>query len=67
MPIDEESIPPEERIPRVTSANWKYESGAVGSLSHMLVLQGYRYSCELEVCELLSTSSLLFALKVVFR
>ncbi|GAA5968866.1 hypothetical protein JCM3765_005820 [Sporobolomyces pararoseus] len=49
MPIDEETIAPEDRIPRVTSANWKYESGAVGSLSHMLVLQGYRYSCELEV------------------
>ncbi|GAA6015827.1 hypothetical protein JCM11491_007200 [Sporobolomyces phaffii] len=49
MPIDEASIPPDDRIPRVTSANWKYESGAVGSLTHMLVLQGYRYSCELEV------------------
>lgn len=51
MPIDETTIDPEDRIPRVTSANWKYENGAVGSLSHMLVLQGYRYSCELEVCE----------------
>ena len=52
MPIDESTIPPRDRIPRVTSANWKYESGAVGSLSHMLVLQGYRYSCELEICKL---------------
>ncbi|GAA5873108.1 hypothetical protein JCM16303_006942 [Sporobolomyces ruberrimus] len=49
MPIDEGTISPEDRIPRVTSANWKYESGAIGSLTHMLVLQGYRYSCELEV------------------
>lgn len=49
VPIDEGSIPGHDRIPRVTSANWKYTSGAVGSLTHMLVLQGYRYSCELEV------------------
>jgi len=51
IPVDEASIEPEDRIPRVTSANWKYASGAVGSLTHMLVLQGYRYSCELEVCK----------------
>lgn len=47
--IDESRIAPENRIPRITSATWKYESGAVGSLTHAVVLQGHNYSCELEV------------------
>lgn len=47
--IDETAIPPENRIPRVTSATWKYESGAVGSFTHVVALQGTNYSCELEV------------------
>lgn len=49
MRIDETKIKPENRIPRVTSATWKYESGAVGSLMHVVALQGKNYSCELEV------------------
>ncbi|BGP68107.1 putative oxidoreductase C terminal-domain containing protein [Rhodotorula toruloides] len=49
VPVDESSIAPDDRIPRVTSATWKYENGAVGSLTHALVLQGYKYSCELDV------------------
>ncbi|KAF5315978.1 hypothetical protein D9611_004639 [Ephemerocybe angulata] len=47
--IDESQIPPGNRIPRVTSATWKYESGAVGSFVHLVALQGHSYSCELEV------------------
>lgn len=67
--IDENQIPPEDRIPRITAATWcelchslsdpyptdrwvdtrKYESGAVGSLTHLIALQGHDYSCELEV------------------
>ncbi|KAA1469526.1 hypothetical protein DENSPDRAFT_772653 [Dentipellis sp. KUC8613] len=47
--IDESKIAPENRIPRVTSATWKYESGAVGSFTHVVALQGHNYSCELEV------------------
>ncbi|KAF7791305.1 hypothetical protein EIP86_002319 [Pleurotus ostreatoroseus] len=47
--IDESAIPPENRIPRVTAATWKYESGAVGSFTHLVALQGHNYSCELEV------------------
>ena len=27
----------------------KYENGAVGSLTHLVALQGHDYSCELEV------------------
>lgn len=49
IPIDESKIAPENRIPRVTAATWKYESGAVGSLTHVAALQGTNYSCELEV------------------
>ncbi|KAF8136621.1 putative oxidoreductase C terminal-domain-containing protein [Boletus edulis] len=49
MAIDESKIAPENRIPRVTSATWKYDSGAVGSFTHVATLQGRNYSCELEV------------------
>ena len=49
VPIDENSIEPDQRIPRITCANWKFESGAVGSLTHAVSLQGYNYSTELDV------------------
>ncbi|CAO1627216.1 unnamed protein product [Parajaminaea phylloscopi] len=49
MPIDEGAIPAEERIPRVTCATWKYESGAVGSLTHAVALQGFNYATEIDV------------------
>ncbi|KIJ69243.1 hypothetical protein HYDPIDRAFT_80795 [Hydnomerulius pinastri MD-312] len=49
LAIDESKISPENRIPRVTSATWKYDSGAVGSFTHVATLQGHNYSCELEV------------------
>jgi len=49
IPVDESVIPEAERIPRMTSATWKYENGAVGSLVHAVALQGTAYSCELEV------------------
>ncbi|KAF7294985.1 hypothetical protein MIND_01036600 [Mycena indigotica] len=49
MAVDESKIAPENRIPRVTSATWKYDSGAVGSFTHVVSLQGTNYSCELEV------------------
>ncbi|KAJ8078615.1 hypothetical protein PM082_012898 [Marasmius tenuissimus] len=49
MQIDESQIAPENRISRITSATWKYESGAVGSFTHCVALQGTNYSCELEV------------------
>lgn len=49
MPVDEDSIAPEQRIPRITCATWKYESGAVGSLTHAVALQGFNYATELDV------------------
>ncbi|KAG6832363.1 hypothetical protein H0H92_002631 [Tricholoma furcatifolium] len=47
--VDESKIAPENRIPRVTAATWKYESGAVGSFTHVVALHDTNYSCELEV------------------
>jgi hypothetical protein len=49
LQIDESKIAEENRIPRVTSATWKYKNGAVGSFTHVVGLQGTNYSCELEV------------------
>ena len=49
MSIDESAIPEQNRISRVTSATWKYQSGAVGTFTHLTALQGHDYSCELEV------------------
>ncbi|EJT52848.1 hypothetical protein A1Q1_00753 [Trichosporon asahii var. asahii CBS 2479] len=49
IPIDESKIPEEERIPRLTSAIWKYTNGAVGTFQHAVSLQGDQYFCELEV------------------
>jgi len=49
MSVDESKIAPENRIPRVTAATWKYDSGAVGSFTHVVALQGRNYSCEFEV------------------
>lgn len=48
-PVDESIVPEDQRIQRATAANWKYESGAVGSLVHIVGLQGTAYSCEIEV------------------
>ncbi|CAA90817.1 NAD binding dehydrogenase [Schizosaccharomyces pombe] len=49
VPVDEESIPKEERIPRFTAASWKYKSGAVGILAHSIILQGTNYDTCLEL------------------
>jgi len=47
--VQEEAIAPERRAPRVTSAFWKFESGAIGSLMHGVVLHENKYENELEV------------------
>ena len=49
LPVDESLIKPENRIPRVTCATWKFDTGAVGSLTHCVALQGHNYSTELDV------------------
>ncbi|KAI0755336.1 putative oxidoreductase C terminal-domain-containing protein [Daedaleopsis nitida] len=47
--FDEEAIPPENRLPRLTSATWKYAGGAVGTLTHVIALHGTTYDTEFEV------------------
>lgn len=46
---EDEKILPENRIPRVTSASWKYKSGAVGSLVHAVALHDGDYEVEFTV------------------
>lgn len=45
IPFDEQVIPEDERIPRFTSATWKYDSGAIGHLEHGVALQGTEWVC----------------------
>jgi len=47
--VCEENIPAERRVPRITSAFWKFENGAIGSLMHGVVLHEDKYENELEV------------------
>lgn len=49
IPVDESLIERRNRIPRVTCATWKFESGAVGSLTHAVALQGTEYSTQIDV------------------
>ena len=42
-------VPPEHRVPRATAAVWKFESGALGSLTHGVLLHRKKYESELEV------------------
>lgn len=50
VPVDEQSIPVEHQVPRVTTAMWKFESGAVGTLTHSVLLHGWSYDTQLEIC-----------------
>ncbi|KAI0712665.1 putative oxidoreductase C terminal-domain-containing protein [Earliella scabrosa] len=48
--FDEDLIPAENRLPRLTSATWKYKGGAVGTLTHVIALHGaIPYDTEFEV------------------
>lgn len=38
--FDEGVIAPENRLPRLTNATWKYTNGAVGALTHVIALHG---------------------------
>ncbi|GME65144.1 hypothetical protein GTA08_BOTSDO01654 [Neofusicoccum parvum] len=49
MLVDESPIPGDDRIPRVTTAFWKYHNGALGTLTHIIALHGIRYSNEIVV------------------
>jgi len=47
--VDETKVPEERRVPRVTTATWQFESGALGSLIHTVQLHGSKYESELEI------------------
>ncbi|KAI1359001.1 putative oxidoreductase C terminal-domain-containing protein [Xylaria arbuscula] len=49
MAVDESLIPEEKRIPRATSAIWKFTNGAIGSLTHLVALHDIKYSNEIVV------------------
>jgi hypothetical protein len=49
LKINEDKIPPERRIPRMTVATWKFQSGAVCSFTHGLVLHGSKYDATMEI------------------
>lgn len=49
MPIDESTIPPERRVPRATTAIWRFAGGAIGSLTHTVLLHGWAYNTEIEL------------------
>lgn len=40
--FDEGAIPPAHRVPRLSAATWKYASGGVGSLMHVVALHGMK-------------------------
>ncbi|OLL24696.1 hypothetical protein NEOLI_003179 [Neolecta irregularis DAH-3] len=46
---DEKSVPGERRIPRATNAIWKFTSGAVGHLQHVVALHGNRFEASIDV------------------
>ena len=47
--IQEESIPPSQRVPRLTTAHWRFESGGVGTLTHGVTLHGKKYETSIDV------------------
>jgi len=47
--INEDQIPNDNRVPRVTSAVWKFNNGAIGSLTHGILLHGDKYETKIEV------------------
>lgn len=45
----DDGIPAEFSVPRSTAAVWRFQSGAIGSLTHATLLHGKKYESELEV------------------
>ena len=43
------NVPPEFAYPRVTAAVWRFDGGALGSLTHGTLLHGEKYETELEI------------------
>lgn len=47
--VKEDTLPISDRPPRVTVSSFYYENGAIGSLTHGLVLQGNRYEASIDL------------------
>jgi len=45
----EEKLPDERTVPRVTASFWKFQSGAIGTLTHGVLLHGNKYESEIEI------------------
>ncbi|OBZ68816.1 hypothetical protein A0H81_10998 [Grifola frondosa] len=62
-------ILPSNRIPRLTSATWKYRNGAVGALTHVVALHGTMFDMEFEVyadgCRLTLVNLLGYPIRVI--
>ncbi|OLL23874.1 hypothetical protein NEOLI_004845 [Neolecta irregularis DAH-3] len=46
---NESAIPPGQRIPRATTAVWKFISGAVGHIQHVVSLHGDKYDTGIDI------------------
>ena len=40
VPGMEQDLPPQRRVPRITSSQWRFEGGAIGAIMHGVCLQG---------------------------
>ena len=47
--VNEQKVPAKDRIPRLTTAQWKYTNGTVGSLTHGVTLLCQRYEANIDV------------------
>ena len=47
--VKEQNIPEQDRIPRLTSAQWKFTNGTVGSLTHGVSLHCQRYEANIDI------------------
>jgi len=45
----EQTLLPHQRVPRVTSAMWRFSNGAIGTLIHGVQLHGQKYEAEIEM------------------
>ena len=47
--VQEQNLPLQDRIPRLTSAQWKFTNGTVGSLTHGISLHSQRYEAKIDI------------------
>ena len=47
--VQEQNLPSQDRLPRLTSAQWKFTNGTVGSLTHGISLHCQRYEANIDI------------------